>query len=229
MMVLMARLGLSVVLIAWCGVAAAQEPKPATLRLGGMLPGGVATLATSSWQTYDFSLTNLTDVDRQARVLMHFPGRSDVQYGRDVWVPAHSTISSWLLAGPAPKGGDLHMILIDRTGPEEQRVRSKSEEIISSRGLSFRKRAPFTAVMLDEEAPEAPVFGKLPPPRSRADEASEFVLAFRHARGLNEQTSNITGRSLPPSAVTFDSIDHVVLSSNRIANDPAGMQALRHW
>src|SRR5687767_2040821 len=101
MMVRMTRLGLSIFLIAWwCGVAFAQEPKPATLRLGGMLPGGVATLATSSWQTYDFNLTNLTDIDRQARVLMHFPGRSDVQFGRDVWVPARSTINSWLLAGP---------------------------------------------------------------------------------------------------------------------------------
>lgn len=193
------------------------------------MPGGTSILATSSWQTYDFNLTNLTDVDRQARVLMYFPGRPDVQYGRDIWVPARATIASWLLAGPAPQGGDIHMLLIDRTGPQEQRVKPKTDEIIRARPVSFRKRAPFTAVLLDEDLPEESSFGRLPQPQSRSDEVSQFVLTFRHARGLSEQTSNINARSLPPSAVTFDSIDHVVLASNRIVHDPAGMLALRHW
>lgn len=194
-----------------------------------MTPGGTSILATSNWQPYDFNLTNLTDIDRQARVFMYFPDRPDVQYGRDVWVPAQSTVNSWLLAGPAPRGGDLHMLLIDRTGGQDERVRPKTDEIIRSRGLNFRKRVPFTAVMLDDDPPEESSFGKLPRPETRSDEASRFVLTFRHARGLTAQTSPINARSVPPSAVTFDIVDHVVLASNRIAHDPAGMLALRHW
>ncbi|MCI0681440.1 MAG: hypothetical protein L0Y71_04985 [Gemmataceae bacterium] len=234
----MTRLGVSVVLAGWCIGAlsaqplSAQEGEPPTLRLAGMTPGGVSAIATASWQTYDFELTNLTDVDRHARVLMYFPERRDVQYGRDVWVPARATLKSWLLVGPAPTAGathDLEMQLVDRTRQQKQRVRPRTEENIRARGVNVRKRAPFTAVMLDEYSPEEPSFGRLPQPESRSDEALQLVQAFREARQLAHPATTISAHSLPPSALTFDSIDHFVLASNRIAHDPPGMQALRHW
>src|SRR5262245_22084253 len=74
-----------------CGPPApAQDRKPPPLRLSGLVPAGVRTTATESWGTFTFNLTNLTATDRLARVLLSHHGRPDTQYGRDVWVPAHS-------------------------------------------------------------------------------------------------------------------------------------------
>ena len=92
-----------------CGLAvapaAAQGPPP--LRLDGLMSGGARASVTEAWGTFNFSVTNLSDQDRRARVLLSYEGGPDApqdrtQYGRDVWVPARSTLSSWLLAGPAP-------------------------------------------------------------------------------------------------------------------------------
>src|SRR5205807_286198 len=71
--------------------ASAQDREPPALRLAGLVPGGVRNSLTESWGTFDFSLTNLTNTDRQSRVLLFYEGQPDVQYGRDVWVPARST------------------------------------------------------------------------------------------------------------------------------------------
>ena len=46
-----------------CPAAPAQERPP--LRLDGLYPGGARNSATESWGTFGFSLTNLSDTDRQ--------------------------------------------------------------------------------------------------------------------------------------------------------------------
>src|SRR5689334_3595631 len=78
--------------------ARAAEPPP--LRLDGVRPGGLRISATESWGTFEFDLANLTAADRPARLAVLFEGRPGVQYARDVWVPAHSTVASWMLVGP---------------------------------------------------------------------------------------------------------------------------------
>src|SRR6266540_5559522 len=84
-----------------CPVMTSAQDRQSPLRLDGIQPGGARPrLATESWGTYDVILTNNGDTDRRARVLVSHKGRSDVQYGRDVWVPAHSTLSTWILVGP---------------------------------------------------------------------------------------------------------------------------------
>src|SRR6266542_2133537 len=88
-------------LLVVCSSAPAQQRQPAPLRVTGMIPSGVSIAATESWQAYDFNVTNTSDVDRLARVCMFYAVRPDVQYGRDIWVPARSTLSTWMIVGPA--------------------------------------------------------------------------------------------------------------------------------
>src|SRR3954452_18564938 len=80
---------------------AAEEQGSARVRTGKVLPGGLRTSATESWGAYDLELTNLGDADRTARVLVFYTERPDEQYGRDVGVPAHASVSAWMLVGPA--------------------------------------------------------------------------------------------------------------------------------
>lgn len=204
------------------------------LRLAGVVPGSVRTSATESWGMYDFNLTNLSDRDRQARLLVFFPDRPDVQYGRDVWVPAHSSLSSWLLVGPASRGkmegtSDLQMLLYDRTDGQERLLLPPGEERIRSRGVPFRRRDPSTVILLDEGLPAEEQLGQLPQPESRDEESMSLALGFREARRLSAYVPQVNPGLLPPMVKAFDGIDHFILASNRIARDPAGMQALRQW
>src|SRR6516164_5304196 len=74
--------------------APAQEAVESSLRLSGVNPAGIRGNATESWGAFTFGLTNYGDTDRLARVLVLYEPLEHVQYGRDVWVPAHSVLSS---------------------------------------------------------------------------------------------------------------------------------------
>jgi hypothetical protein len=225
--------GLGVAALA-CPTAGAQDRGPLPLRLAGVVPGGVRHSATTSWGQFDFTLTNLSDADRQARVLLLYPARPDVQYGRDVWVPAHSTLATWLLAGPAVvdqpgTACDIQVLLYERSGGEDRLVLPPGEERVRSRGVTYNAREPSTTLVLDEAAPEGVVFGALPQPESWADEAVRLVRTMREARHFSERVVMIPPASLPSEPEAFEGIDQLVIGSRGVAQHPAGMQALRRW
>jgi hypothetical protein len=213
----------------------AQEGESIPLRLSGVNPGGIRSNATESWGAYTFALTNFTDKDRLARVLVFFQHRPDVQYGRDVWVPAHSTLSSWLLVGPtdaqaAEHSREIETLLFDRTdGQDHLILPPKTEGRVRGRGVMYRQREPSTAILLDEEGPDPPRYGRLPRPNSHSEESVSFARAFRLVIGLSDSLQRVERGPIAPMTKAFDCIDHFIVASNRIADDPTGMRALRHW
>ena len=229
-------LGAAVVgLVLWCARGPAQEPgPPPPFRLDKLeAGGGRSSSVTERWGTLAFALTNLTDSDRKARILASYKGQ-DAQYGRDVWLPARATLSGWMLVGPAPQQGppkerELRFLLADRTDEEDRLLLPRGDERIRSRVLRYRKREPFTALLLDEEPPEEESFGRLPRPDSVADEALRLAQVFRYSRTLSRDVQIIPSGPLPPTAVTFDGVDHVLLASNRLSGDLGGLRALRRW
>jgi hypothetical protein len=228
-----AALLLLALLPAACPQVSAQVPEP-PLRLEGVTPAGVRKSATESWGAYSFELTNTSDVDRLARVLFFYEGQPDVQYGRDVWSPARSTVSNWLLAGPAapqqPRSTrGLQVLLYDLTDGTERIVLPPSQERIRSRSVVYRKREPTTAIVIDRGAPAESPFGRLPQPDSAGVEAVRLVRTLRATINLSESIQTVSAPQLPTSPEAFDGIDHLVLASNRLADDLAGMQALRQW
>jgi hypothetical protein len=190
---------------------------------------------TEGWGTLDFELTNWDNSDRQARVLIFYEGRPDVRYGRDVWVPAHSTIATWMLVGPAADQPastmrKIQFELYDRTDGTERLVPPPTEERTRSRAVLYRRREPLSAVLLDEDPSFEPfVFGQLPQPESRADEVIGLVRVFRHAHELSDFVQVVGPGTLTPAPEALDGIDHFVIASDRIKDDPAGMRALRQW
>src|SRR6516162_2639197 len=77
--VLVAGIGAGLIL---CPRASAQQGSTAALRLGTVMPGGARTSVTESWGTFECEITNPTDVDRLARVLLFYQGQREVQFGR---------------------------------------------------------------------------------------------------------------------------------------------------
>jgi hypothetical protein len=222
------------VLCLFAGPAAAQERGPQALRLDRLVPAGARSTATESWGAYDVGLTNLSDADRRARVLLSYDGQPDVQYGRDLWVPARSTLLTWALVGPAPADGpqtfrDVTVWLYDRRGGADVLQLPPGEERVRSRGEPYLKREPFTAVYSDDYAPDTGPPGRLPRPEPGRDEVERLARVFRHASDLSEYVHVVHPGPLPPAAEAFDGVDHFVLGSGRLAVDPAGLQALRRW
>jgi hypothetical protein len=220
-----------------CGTpAAAQQGDEQRIELSGMESSRsrVRSTATESWGAFDFNVINFSGTDRNVRVLVFYEGQPDVQYGRDLWVPARSEVASWLLAGPAnaqrPKHGrEIQMLLFDRTSGTNQLVLPRSAERVRSRMVPYRKREPFTTLMVDEEKDVREPFGRLPGTVSPADEALVLVRTFRLAQSLSEFVPIRDPGPLTPAPEAFDGIDHFVISTGRISEDPAGVRAMRQW
>jgi hypothetical protein len=216
-----------------CPPAYAQAPGPPPLRLEGVTPGGLRVSATERWGTFEFELANLSDVDRLARLVVLYEGRPDVQYSRDLWTPAHSTVSSWMLVGPAvsqqrSNASDLQVLLYDLTDGDERLLLPPGEERIRSRPVFFQKHEPYTLVLADDP-PGRPPFGQLPRPESVSDSIVHLARAFRQTSSLSELVHIARPGDLPPTPEAFEGIDHFIIASNRIARDIVGLRALRQW
>jgi hypothetical protein len=94
-------------------------------------------------------------VDRQARVLFSYQDEPDVQYGRDIWVPARSKLRSWLLGGPVPKPElnrdrpwrQIDYFLYDLSGGKEELIPpSVGQEVVRSRSVAYLSRTRASSV-----------------------------------------------------------------------------------
>jgi hypothetical protein len=211
-----------------------QEGTPGRLRLEGVAPGGARTSATESWGAFQFTLVNRDPTGRDARLLVFYPEQPDVQYGRDVWVPGRSSLSSWVLVGPAPvqqtlRGREVQFLLYERTGGLLRLLLPPGEARVRSRAVPYRRREPTTAVLLDDLNDDEGAADADPRRHELARQAVTFARTFREAAGLSEPLTVVPDRHLPPWPEAFDGIDHFVLAGNRLADDPTGARALRRW
>lgn len=231
------RLGiLAFLLLNILGFSSVQAQSPQPLRLVSLSPGGVRISVTESSGMLDFVVDNPTTIDRQARLVAFYETDPDVHYGKDFWIPARSRYSGSMLFGPAPKakttlGREIQYLLYDITGGTEHLLlpTRKEDQIRRSRSLLYHRREPSTLLFLDEYIEPEFRPGVLPQPESREQEAIQFVQLLRTNQGLSPNLSRVYGRKLPVIPEAFAGIDHIVLASSRIANDPLGMRALRHW
>jgi len=214
--------------------ARAQDPSEA-LRLDGLYPvGSRSSITDEAWGTLRFGIENRSTTPREARIIVYYPERPDVQYGRDIWVPAWTRLTSWLSIGPPPDmpyelHRDIKYLLYERTNGQLRAISSTEPEKIPSRYASYRAREPTTAVLVDAYAGELDDPDLLAEPNSAAAQAVLFARTFRHARGLSEMVSVVVDRHLPPTPEALDGIDLFVVAGNRLAADPTTQETLRHW
>src|SRR5262245_41568037 len=117
------------------------------------------------------------------------------------------------------------MRLYDRTGGAERLIPPAGEERVRSRVVFYRKREPTTAVMLDWSPENA--FGHRVELHEK--DVIDFVTLVRQVPNLSDYVSRVPLGRLPPVPQAFDGIDVFVLAGNRLAEDPPGRAALRHW
>jgi hypothetical protein len=215
------------------GASARGQDEPEPLRLEGLFPGGARASVTESWGTLQFTVENRSGAAKLARVVVFYPNRPDLQYVRDLWVPAHTRRTSWLTLGPAPEqprelSREIAYQLFDRTDGTSREVRGRDPERLVTRAVIYNRREPTTALYLDS-GPTADEPDPLDDPDSPDSESVQLVRTFRESRGLSDRVSIVRERYLPAGAEALDGIDHFVLAGNRLASDPVGRRALRQW
>lgn len=219
--------------LAVCPTAGAEDPVDRP-HLKGVGPVGARPNLTEGWGVLGFTLSNPTDREVEARVLTFYADAPGRQYGRDVRVPARSVLRSWSCVGPppGPPGRDvveLKSLLYDRTGGHEVLLRSPEGPPLGSHMLRFRRKEPGTVVLLDADVADGSREPPSPAERARAEDARELVRAFRHHALLSDRVNAVPQRFLPPTAEALDGVDHFVLATDRLADDPAGRRTVREW
>ena len=132
-------------------------------------------------------------------MVVFYPEKPDVQFVRDLFVPARSSRASWITVSPASEQNhrlhrDMNILLYDRTDGQDRLVTTTTGERMRNRGIFYRVREPTTAILIDEsEMPEG--FDKTEAPTA---EVITLARCAREAAGLSENVSVITELSSRP-------------------------------
>ncbi len=203
-------------------------------RLGGLAPSGGKAFLTKSNNALGFRLTNPRDTDLNARVLTFYEGESETQFGRDLWVPAHASIWSWLTLGPPaapPKIGQIELksIVRELSGSDQKLVRSGQEPPLTSNLIPFEMRHQLTTLMLDSDISDGSQGPTTPEQLAAALHLRDLIHTMRHDVGMSPRINSVRQRFLPPIAEAYEGIDQFVLASDRIVADVDGQRGLRAW
>ena len=152
---------------------------------------------TESWSTLRVELSNTGSRGLLARVVVFYPEKPDVQFVRDLFVPARSSRASWITVSPASEQNhrlhrDMNILLYDRTDGQDRLVTTTTGERMRNRGIFYRVREPTTAILVDEsEMPEG--FDK-----TEAPTAEVITLARCAGSGWSFRERERHYRALPP-------------------------------
>jgi hypothetical protein len=222
-------------LLALGGPRAMGQDEPEPLRFEGLYAAGARASLTEAWGTLQFSVENRASAAKLVRVVVFYPNRPELQFAREIWVPARARRTSWLSVGPAPEqprefARELAYQLFDRTDGTDREVRGRDPARLLTRAVLYRRSEPTTALYIDSAVRDLTDPDPLEDPDSADSESLRLVHTFRSTRGtLSERVSIVREQYLPPSAEALDGIDHFVLAGNRLSADPVGQRALRHW
>ncbi len=181
--------------------------------------GGIGRLAPGHWGSVGVDLINPGDQPVDALSVMYFQNNPNVQFGRRLWVPARSRmVTSFPVLTPAdlPRDKDaveVQTLLLDRTGKEEVLIKSPTGEMLGDARLSVGAERQVTAIM-DDPGDEL---------------GGDTVMAMRLSRNLTRRISTFVGDFAPANQQSLQGLDHLVLMSDRLAQDSAGLSAVREW
>ena len=204
-------------------------------KLSGLGPSAGQQFLTKSFGAMSFHLSNPSDKDLEARVLTFYAGAPETQYGRDIWVPAKTSIWSWFAIGPPAKAPlksgqiELKSVVRERVGKRDRLVRSDIDQPIGSHLMWFEARDQVTTVMLDSDISDGSQQPTTPELITRASDLRDLLHAMRHEIGMSPRLNSVRQRFLPPFPEAYDGINQFVLASDRIVADVDGQRGLRAW
>ena len=185
---------------------------------------GTLTFVPGQWGDLQLRLENNSDTARDLLCSSYFGEQSTLQFGRQVWIPAHArlNISHPVLLPPADqlKGDVLEVrsLVIDKSSGQEVLLKNDGGQLLHERSLLVNSTDRKTAVIAGWRSEET-----IP------EDVLNLVIAGRINQALNYQVTALTGQFLPSDEASLKCFDHIVVAENRLLDDLAALTALRRW
>jgi hypothetical protein len=180
------------------------------------------------WSTLDIRATNPTSEPKEAIVSILFEG-GQRQYARRLWVPANGDRTTWLpIKVPAEaksEGGLEYTSLILEAGSERELLNRREGEGLTSSAVLRISADPVRSALIVPRPMLNPTLAW----ENLRKEWPQVLAAARTSRSLNPTSPLIVPDFLPPWPMTSRGLDVLLLATDRLENDTAGMAMLRGW
>jgi len=219
----------------------AQEGSAEGVKIRMGSPDGARRYRPGQWGLVEVTAINQTNEWAEAAAVLRFVDDPTLQFGRQVLVPPNSTLrTSCPIVVPQSAPADAQYVnslpeqILPPPGPEAKRM-SSQDTLLASQPVFLDSERPGVGLIADLDPPydaESGIAyhrGLLQPPPAPDDSVYELVLAAKRAQNLTRRLSVFDSEDLPIDPAGLAVLDVLVLSTDRVATDPNGVQMLRDW
>jgi hypothetical protein len=206
---------------------AADEPAGTGIERFNLSTGGTGLYRPGKWGLIKVSLANPQDRDVELLATTHLLDDPTLQYGRRLWMPPKSRLSTWhpLLMPPLDEPGqkffDLRSMVLVESGGADAMATNEFGSMQFDQGFRVAHDEQSTAVIVGRGEPDSGGYEWTTP--------QDVVTTARLSRGLFHNVTLLGDPLVPAGEELLDSLDHLVIASDRILPDAAGIAAIRRW
>ncbi len=175
------------------------------------------------WGILALDVANPSPQPTEVLVATYFQDHPDAQFGRRLWVPANAKRYSWFPV-QSPKGfpqdqdrAEVISQVEHLADGERTLLKTNTGEMLHSSAVITTKERAVIGLIAAQGTDES------------ADESFHAVIATRLAANLPLTVTQFYGDYLPPIETGLDGIDQLVIASDRVLDDLAGLVAIRRW
>ncbi|WP_145368353.1 hypothetical protein [Maioricimonas rarisocia] len=186
--------------------------------------GGVYAYSQGDWGVLHLQLVNRDDEPVELLCTTYFDHEPTLQYGRRVWMPAHSRLHTWhpirvpLLDDRDQSTLPFHTQVTLQHGGREVLFEDEVGKVQSGSQLRLlRERYTTGLIGPMQEEPE----GMVSP--------FDVVMTGRLDQQLPRRLTLLGDRNLPADESGLQTLDQLVIADDRMLEDPAAMGAIRRW
>eukprot|EP00456_Euglypha_rotunda_P089601 TRINITY_DN928_c0_g1_i1.p1 TRINITY_DN928_c0_g1~~TRINITY_DN928_c0_g1_i1.p1 ORF type:complete len:865 (-),score=195.77 TRINITY_DN928_c0_g1_i1:11956-14550(-) len=210
-------------------ISIADEPAATTnsIERFNLATGGTGLYRPEKWGLIKVSLRNPHDRPVDLMATTHFVDDPSLQFGRRFWIPAKSRLSTWhpirmpRLQNPEQRMFDLQSMVVSSAGGAETMTTNEQGSMQFEQGILVAANESVTAAILDnsEMIDHGPEWAR----------TYDLLMTARFDRGLRFNLTMLPDPLLPAGEELLDAVDQVVIASDRIKTDAAGISAIRRW
>ena len=190
--------------------------------------GGTGLYRPGKWGLIRVSLRNPNEQDVDLLSTTYFVEDPTLQYGRRLWMPAQSRMVAWHplkmpeLQEREQKMFDLRSMVLTSAAGGESMTSNEFGAMQFDQGFRVAANEPVTAMVTEPNHEEDQLKSYWATPQDLAQTARQ-ERAFRH-------NFTLIGEPLfPAGEIVLDGLDHLVIASNRLVTDAAGVGGIRRW
>ena len=196
------------------------------------LPGvtdGIGHFVSGTWGSVRFRVSNPSDQPATGTVVAYFEDDQSLQFARRVWVPPRSTRESSMPVLPPKvefladsrdrKRSELKTFLMESSGSEEVISQTNDVEKVYSSPISFERRSAPVVTITDLDSPR----------RDDYELWLDAIGSAQIAKFKSSQLIELPFDFLPVLSETLKAAGGMIVMGDRLANDPAAMDAIRDW